>query len=387
MRVLFITDNKIKGVGGGCLGSRKYYDALTNYCSKYNHEFKLISLDNDMEEKLSIDIYKNRKIDVLSRLQGHSTYLYYVLKDKLDFILKYHPEIILLGRSRLGFIAKYIKEKSPNTKIITFIDNVELDYVDSYFAKKTSLLGRAAKWLEKITVKRDEIDSIQYSDKLVYLTNRDHKRIESLYGYNDENPIILPVCLPSKQELSLESSIKNIYFIGSLYYDANVDAIENFVHNVWLPYFRDNRNIRLTIAGSKPTLAVKELIKKADNISLIEDFDAVKDFISKKSLMIAPIAKGAGMKVKVADTLSMGLMIAASDEALVGYEEALNLDILNGIIRANTDLEYKDALFLYLNSSHDELEAIEVQNTNIFDRYYSFKRSRELVALVIDQLV
>ena len=62
--------------------------------------------------------------------------------------------------------------------------------------------------------------------------------------------------------------------------------------------------------------------------------------------MIAPIAKGAGMKVKVADTLSMGLMIAASDEALVGYEEALTLDLLNGIICANTDSEYKDALFL-----------------------------------------
>lgn len=387
MRLLFITDNKIKGVGGGCLGSKKYYDALTNYCSKHNYEFKLISLDNDMKEKLSINIYKNRKIDTLSRLQGHSTYLYHVLKDKLHLILEYNPDIILLGRSRLGFIAKYIKEKSPSTKIVTFIDNVELDYVDSYFAKKTSLLGQAAKWLEKITVKRDEINSIQYSDKLVYLTYRDHKRIESLYGYKDESPIVLPVCLPCKQELSIESSIKNIYFIGSLYYDANVDAIENFVHNVWLPYFKDNRNIRLTIAGSKPTLAVKELINKADNITLIEDFDDVKDFISKKSLMIAPIAKGAGMKVKVADTLSMGLMIAASDEALVGYEEALNLDLLNGIIRANTDSEYKNALFLYLNSSNDELEAIELQNTNIFDRYYSFKRSRELVALVIDQLV
>ena len=36
---------------------------------------------------------------------------------------------------------------------------------------------------------------------------------------------------------------------------------------------------------------------------------------------------------------------SASDEALVGYEEALTLDLLNGIICANTDSEYKDALF------------------------------------------
>ena len=69
--------------------------------------------------------------------------------------------------------------------------------------------------------------------------------------------------------------------------------------------------------------------------------------------MIAPIEKGAGMKVKVADSLSMGIMVVGSDEALVGYDEAINDDINNSIIRANTPDEYKEAIMSYLCLSQD----------------------------------
>ena len=102
--------------------------------------------------------------------------------------------------------------------------------------------------------------------------------------------------------------------------------------------------------------------------------------------MIAPIAKGAGMKVKVADTLSMGLMIVASDEALIGYEEGISCDQLHGIIRANTIDEYKKAITAYLESSDEVLENIEHQNIEIFRRFYSFERSRQTIAQIIDYL-
>lgn len=386
MKLLFITDNKIKGFGGGSLGGKKYYDALRTYCNKLGHELEIISLDNDFEEKSPIEVYKNKNIDMLSRLMGHSTYLYYILKNKMDSILKSKPDIIFLGRSRLGFIAKYIKKVSPNTKIVTFIDNVEYDYVDSYFLKKTSLFGRLSKWLEKKVVKNDEFNSIKFSDKIVYLTNRDKERVQSLYSFNDNNPTILPVCLPEQQELVLNSPIKNIYFIGSLNYGANIDAVERFIDDVWLPYFKDNSNIKFTVAGSNPTEDIKLLVNKANNIQLIENFEDVKDFISKKSLMIAPIEKGAGMKVKVADTLSMGLMIAASDEALVGYEDAIKNDSLNGIVRANSAVEYQQSIESYLNLESSQLEDIEKQNKNLFDKFYSFNRSRKTIEDIINAL-
>lgn len=386
MRLLFITDNSIQGFGGGSLGSKKYYDALSIYCQEFGHELGVISLDGNLKEKLPINVYKNRKIDIIARLIGHSTYLYTVLVGQLDIIVEYKPDIIFLGRTRLGFIAKYIKQRLLNTKIITFVDNIEYDYVDSYFSRRNNFLGKIAKGLEKRVVYNDEKDSIFFSDKLVYLTNRDYLRVKALYNFNDLKPVILPVCLPGKQYLNLSSLNKNIYFIGSLNYDANIEAIENFVNKVWIPNFKDDKTIKLTIAGSNPTIDVRALVKKANNICLVENFQDVKDFVKKKSLMIAPIEKGAGMKVKVADTLSMGLLIAASDEALVGYEEATQEDSLQGIIRANNSLEFKKAIKNYMRLSESDLNTIEVQNMCLFDKYYSFKRSRESIRDIIDSL-
>lgn len=386
MKFLFITDNKIKGFGGGSLGSRKYYDALQNYCDKYGHDLAVISLDNDLEQRFPIEIYKTRKIDILARLKKHSTYLYYVLNGHLKDIAEYRPDFVFLGRTRLGFVAKYLKSVLPNIKIVTFVENVEWDYVDSYFSQKKSHFRKLEKWLEKNVVQRDESDSMIFSDKLIYLTKRDYLRMQELYGNKEKDPIILPVCLPHEQKLVLNTSMKNILFIGSLNYEANIIAIEQFVQKIWKPFFRTNKSIRLTIAGGNPTKKVKQLVNEAPNITVLQNFNDVKDFAPRNSLMIAPIAKGAGMKVKVADTLSMGLMIAASNEALVGYEEAIQDDQLNGIIRANTVDEYNKALCTYIDASSEELNHIGRQNMNIFNQYYSFNRSRKVIEETIKNM-
>lgn len=95
--------------------------------------------------------------------------------------------------------------------------------------------------------------------------------------------------------------------------------------------------------------------------------------------MLAPIEKGAGMKVKVAETLSMGLMIAASDEALVGYEEAEKEDRLGGILRVNSTEEYKKAINSYMHIADDQLTMIAKQNIELYKKYYSYDRSRKVI--------
>ncbi len=383
MRFLFVTENSIKGFGGGSLGGRKYCDAILNYCRENDHEFKVISLDEDMENHFPLEIYKNRKIDIQARLEGHSTYMFCVLKNHRKELTAYKPDVVFLGRTRLGFLAKFFKKNIPGVKIVTFVDNVEWDYVDSYFSNKTGLKGKAEKLLEKSVVRSDETDAIFYSDKLVYLTRRDWKRMQELYHYEDKEPTYLPICLPDIQTLSLQSDKKNIVFIGSLNYAGNILAVEDLVKNIWLPNFAKSSDMHLIIAGSHPTDYVRQLASSASNISLIKNFDKVQDIVPMNSLMVAPISKGAGMKVKVAETLSMGLMIAASDEALVGYEEAIESDKLHGIVRANSTDDYLKAIQIYKDKTVKELKEISNQNMDIFNQFYGFNRSRETVKSIM----
>ena len=363
MKMLLISDNKIFGFGGGCLEEKKYYDGLKKYAKKNNIEFKVISPD----EKI---------IDIYVRLKGHSSYIYYNFRINKNKFKNYAPNIVIIGRSRFGYIAKFYKKINPKCKIICNMENVEYDYVDGYFSNNKSIIKKLYVEWEKLCVKRDEKMALKYSDAINFLSLRDKKRTHELYKIKNKKEMILPICLENSRELYLKSNVRNIVFVGSLNYESNVRAVINFIDNVWIKYFNNNTKLNLIIAGSNPTKDIEERVKRLDNCIIHKNFKTLEDIIPKHSLMIAPIEKGAGMKVKVAETLSMGLPIVASDEALVGYELALENCINNSIMRANSDNEYVNAI-----------NDIEVENKKLFDKYYSYNVSRNKIAKLCQYII
>lgn len=387
MNILYITDNNIMGHGGGCLGARKYYSAIKAYAAKKNASFRVISLGQNMPETMNVDVVKNRKLDKSARLHGHSNFMYFTWEKHKDKIMAYHADVLFLGRTRFGFIAKELKKVQPEIKIITFVDNIEYDYVDSYFALKKGIKGKILKTIEKYVVRNDEGDAVKYSDRLVYLTHRDVKRCKELYSLYDPCEYILPICLEHTRNLKIKTSKKTVAFIGSLGYGANVSAVEMLIKQVWIPHFAKQDDFQLIIAGGNPVDEIYDWIKLAPNIRLVADFNEPEEFLPQNSLMVAPIPTGAGMKVKVAETLSMGLPIAGSDEALVGYEDAIGDDKLGGIRRANTAAEFTQIIREFLEMDERNLLRVAFQNKNIFNKYYTFKKAKEVIENCMTELL
>lgn len=387
MNILYITDNNIMGHGGGCLGARKYYSAIKAYAAKKNASFRVISLGQNMPEAMNVDVVKNRKLDKSARLHGHSNFMYFTWEKHKDKIMAYHADVLFLGRTRLGFIAKELKKIQPEIKIITFVDNIEYDYVDSYFALERGIKGKILKKIEKQVVKTDEGDAVKYSDRLIYLTHRDIKRCKELYHNTESYGYILPICLEHTRNLTLKTSKRTVAFVGSLSYGANVSAVKMLIKQVWLPNFAKNEDFQLIIAGGNPADEIYYWTKLASNIRLVADFNEPEDFLPQNSLMVAPIPTGAGMKVKVAETLSMGLPIAGSDEALVGYEDAIGDDKLGGIRRANTAAEFTQIIREFLEMDERNLLRVAFQNKNIFNKYYTLKKAKEVIEHCMTELL
>ncbi|WP_281739018.1 glycosyltransferase [Acidaminococcus fermentans] len=379
MNILYITDNNIMGHGGGCLGALKYYSAIKAYALKENANFKVISLGQNMPEAMDVEVVKNRNLDKSARLHGHSNFMYFIWKKNKNKIMALHPDVVLLGRTRLGFIAKEMKNSKPEIKIITFVDNIEYDYVDSYFSLAKGIKDNIFRQIEKRVVKNDEADAVNYSDRLIYLTHRDVQRCRELYHHVDSHEYILPICLEHTCDLKIKSPLKTVAFVGSLGYGANVSAVEMLIKKIWIPNFAENEGFQLIIAGGNPVDEIHRWTKLAHNIKLVADFDKIENFLPQNSLMVAPIPTGAGMKVKVAETLSMGLPIAGSDEALVGYEDAIREDKLGGIQRVNNVEEYVQAIWIFSRMNTHELAQIEVENKNIFKKYYTFDTAKRTI--------
>lgn len=375
-KILLISDNKIFGFGGGSLEEHKYYDGLRYFADTYGCELKVISIDEPFDDMLTERIVKSHRHDMMSRLIGHSTFIYFVWKKYRGEVLKYNPDLIVLGRSRMGFIAKDIKRILPSCKIVCNMENVEYDYVEGYFSNKKGCFKSLLINWEKLCVKRDEKNAVKYSDAIDYLTDRDYKRTHELYDVKDKREMVLPICIKKEIQLINKSDKKTIVFIGSLSYGSNVNSLLTFIEEVWKPFFENRHDISFVIGGINPNDALKKIIAEISNCKLCDNFKRLEDIVPQGSLMIAPIAKGAGMKVKVAETLSMGLPIVASDEALVGYENAIQNDKLSCIMRANTPDEYKAKINAYLNTDEDTLDAISSQNKELYKLFYSYSRSR-----------
>lgn len=387
-KILMISHIELFGFGGGCLENRKYYDGLKHYAEHCNAEIKVISLDKPFEDSFDIQVKKTKIMDIMARIIGHSTYLFFVWRKNRKKILKYQPDMIVLGRSRMGFIAKDIKRYLPNCKVVVNMENLEYDYVDAYFANKKGIIKRMYSYLEKFCVYRDEKNAVIYADALNYLTKRDYDRTHNLYKPNDKIETILPICIKQSTMLvNKKAKFKSIIFIGSLGYGSNLDALLWFINNVWKQYYSNRKDIRFIIGGNNPTQELKDIVLQIPNIELHINFLKLEDIVPNNAMLIAPIMSGAGMKVKVAEALSMGLMITASDEALVGYEEIWQSEFCAGVFRANTPHDYYDAIEKFMMMNDDDFTIICKDNVSIYEELYSYKRSRHTIRNLCSKLL
>lgn len=174
--------------------------------------------------------------------------------------------------------------------------------------------------------------------------------------------------------------------MGSLDYLPNVLTVKRILYEIFRPYFEDNNFIRLIIAGRNPSHELEKEILSFKNVELYKDFYSISDIIPEGSLILCPIEKGAGMKVKVAEALAMGTMIAASDEALVGYENAVNSLLNQSIFLCNSKADFVKIINEYLSMDNEKIKSTSLINKEIFLKYYSYDFAYEVFSRVMQTI-
>lgn len=386
MRILYISYVNLFSTGGAPIEARKFYYSLKNMSQEIkNFDFKVISLDKNLEECLpNIELRYSKKSAMFSRLCGHSYYMFWFWRKNSAKIMSYKPDLVILGRSNLGFIARDIKLKAPNVKVITDVDNIEIDYIEAWCGKEKSIMRKLLiSQLKKATYK-DECDAICYSDWCFFLTKRNLMRAKDQYGYDSEKYSILPICIPEPKGKLYKKGKRSIAFYGTLDYCSNHNGITDFLNNVWTPYFSNDERIELIIAGKNPLPDLYSMVQKFNNVKLYAGFDTLEDILPRHAMALAPLKDGAGMKTKMAEALAYGMFAVGSSEAWVGYEEILNCS--KGVQLADTPEEYREAIELYLSCSDEELQQIGQRNHMLYLQHYSLKTANLVIKNAIKML-
>lgn len=141
---------------------------------------------------------------------------------------------------------------------------------------------------------------------------------------------------------------RDVLFIGGYMHAPNVDAVLYFTREI-LPVLRERiPNLRFIALGSNPPAAIRALASEYIEVPGFQQ--DIARYFNTCRLMIAPLRYGAGIKGKIATSLSYGLPVVASSIAVEGMflrdqEEVLVADAPADFIAAVIKLYHDKALW------------------------------------------
>lgn len=229
-------------------------------------------------------------------------------KNRYDLIYLDHPQMYLYG----AFF--------PEKKILMAHDVMAQRYERS----SSGMVSKIVKMGEKFFMGMQKSTVFSFSDK-------DRLIIKSLYGYDsrvtnffiDEKILQLP--LPNAEDYYV--------FFGKWDRDDNLDGMKWFFSEV---YEKLEKPVKVYVIGVALPEEYKQELKKFSNVEYLGFVDNPYEIIANAKAMFAPLFSGAGVKVKVIESLACGTPVIGNEISFEGISD----EYRSFMISAETPNEY-----------------------------------------------
>src|SRR5947209_6926164 len=114
---------------------------------------------------------------------------------------------------------------------------------------------------------------------------------------------------------------------GNLGYFVNVDAVTWWLRDVWPQLRRVRPDVRLVVAGDRPTARLRREVEAA-GARLIESPRDLRSVIAQATLSIAPMRCGSGVPIKVLEAWAVGVPVVATPWAAAGTNGRQGEDLI-----------------------------------------------------------
>ena len=272
-------------------------------------------------EKELISILTSNKFDVV-QLEG----LY--LAPYINTIRRYSPAIVAM------------RAHNVEHEIWTRVARTETNPVKKlYFS---SLAHR---------IRRLERRSLNRYDLLIPITQRD---LESFNILGNTRPA--QVCpagvdaeplevVPSGAGTGNRPDQRSLFFLGSLDWIPNQEGILWFVKAVYPELYKRNPGLTLHIAGRNAPSWFKDRIS-GNGIEFHGEISDARQFMLTHGILVAPYFSGGGMRVKIAEAMSLGIPVVTTPLGAEGLDVSPNQNIVFAIT-VNEYLEQLGRLIKY----------------------------------------
>ncbi len=196
------------------------------------------------------------------------------------------------------------------------------------------------------TLKNYEYNILDAYDGIVPITRKD----SDFFGSACNKPVI-PISFgvnPDQWSLNETDPIENALFhIGSMNWLPNEEGIKWFLSEVWPLLHQTLPSLKLYLAGREIPTWLREL--QLNNVEVVGEAPNAQEFIRSKSISIAPLLSGSGIRIKIIESMVMGKAVIATTIGAEGINYTRGKDIMI----ADTPEAFREAVkYLYENPEH-----------------------------------
>jgi sugar transferase (PEP-CTERM/EpsH1 system associated) len=174
-----------------------------------------------------------------------------------------------------------------------------------------------------------------------------------------------------------------VIFVGSMDWEANIDAVDYFCREVWPAVKQAVPEARFRIVGRNPNSRVRKLA--SDSIEVTGTVASVIEHYREASVNIVPLRIGGGTRLKIYEAMAMG---KATVSTPIGAE-GLDVNDGNDIMLADSPEKFAESLIALLtdNQLRERIERDAAKQAARYDWSVITERFEEVLAEIANTLV
>jgi glycosyltransferase involved in cell wall biosynthesis len=221
----------------------------------------------------------------------------------------------------------------------------------------------------------------QFSGCLV-TTDRDRRLMSDQLGLHVERVHVIPNGVDTSYNFPTDDhpDSNSLVFNGSLMYQANYDAMNYFLREIFPAVFRENPSVCLTITGRFEGVAVDKLLN-TDRVKFTGYLDDIRPVIRRSWACIVPLRMGGGTRLKILESMALGTPVVSTSKGAEG------LDVIPGIhlLIADDPEEFAAQTVRLINDSQLR-RSLSANAIRFVKENYEWETIGERFSIVLDQL-
>lgn len=233
--------------------------------------------------------------------------------------------------------------KHPRTPCVLFQHNVESILWRRQAAHEPNPIKRIAFAIEAMKMDRYERATVRRFPHVIAVSARDR---DAMLSMTDGGRLsVAPTGVDVAQyrvAAGVAAREPIVMFLGSMDWEANVDAVEFFSREIWPSVRAAVPSARFRIVGRNPHARVTKLA--SDSVDVTGTVASVVDHLKQAAVVVVPLRVGGGTRLKIFEAMAAGRAVVSTS---IGAE---GLDVTSGrdLLLADEPARFADAVVTLL---------------------------------------